>query len=146
MMKIGVVSKRAGVSVGTLRYYEKLGLVQPLQRSENGYRYYDKNVIQRILFIRKAQALQFSLADIKQILTIREQGYPACAKVKELLNQKIYQLNIQIQQLNEFRVELEQYQTRWSERPLDQPESLILCSLIDEVQNYTREHLLTSFN
>lgn len=85
MLKIGAISKQTGVSVGTLRYYESLKLIQPSQRSENGYRYYDEYVIQRILFIKKAQALQFSLSEIGQILAVHGQGHPTCSKVKALL-------------------------------------------------------------
>lgn len=133
MLKIGELAKQTGVSVGTLRYYGSLGLLVPSQRSESGYRYYADDAIEKVQFIRKAQALQFSLADIKQILDIREQGYPVCHTVKALLNQKIEQVNLQIEQLDEFKVELEKYRNQWAERSLDQPNSAKLCSLIDEV-------------
>ena len=133
MLKIGELAKQTGVSVGTLRYYESLGLIEPSQRSESGYRYYAETAIQIIQFIKKAQTLQFSLIEIKQVLTICEQGNPACLAVKSLLNEKIYQVDIQIQHLHEFKSELEQYRERWAERSLDQPNSSKLCSLIDEV-------------
>lgn len=133
MLKIGELGKQTGVSVGTLRYYESLGLIEPSQRAENGYRYYTETAIQKIQFIKKAQALQFSLAEIKQILAIREQGNPACTTVRALLNEKIHQVDIQIQHIHEFKAELEQYRDRWAQRSLDQPDSPRLCSLIDEV-------------
>jgi DNA-binding transcriptional MerR regulator len=133
MLKIGELAKQTGVSVGTLRYYENLGLIEPSQRSESGYRYYAEAVIQKIQFIKKAQALQFSLVEIKQILAICKQGNPACTAVKLLLHEKIHQVDIQIQHLHEFKAELEQYRDRWAERSLDRPNSPNLCSLIDEV-------------
>jgi DNA-binding transcriptional MerR regulator len=133
MLKIGNLAKQTGVSVGTLRYYESLGLIEPSQRSENGYRYYEDAAICKIQFIKKAQALQFSLTDIKQILVTCEQGNPACVTVKKLLNEKIDQVNREIQHLHEFKAELEQYRDRWAERSLDQPDTTKLCSLIDEV-------------
>lgn len=106
MLKIGEFAKQTGVSVGTLRYYESLGLLEPSQRAENGYRYYENAAIFKIQFIKKAQALQFSLTDIKQILTTCEQGNPACLTVKKLLNEKIDQVDSEIQQLHEFKAEL----------------------------------------
>jgi DNA-binding transcriptional MerR regulator len=133
MLKIGELAKQTGISVGTLRYYESLGMIEPSQRSESGYRYYAEAAIQKIQFIKKAQTLQFSLSEIKQILAICEQGNPACIAVKALLNEKIYQVDIQIHHLHEFKAELEQYRDRWAERSLDQPNSSKLCSLIDEV-------------
>lgn len=133
MLKIGELAKQTGISVGTLRYYESLGLIEPSQRSESGYRYYAEAATQKIQFIKKAQTLQFSLSEIKQILAICEQGNPACIAVKALLNEKIHQVDIQIQHLHEFKAELEQYRDRWAERSLDQPNSSKLCSLIDEV-------------
>lgn len=133
MLKIGVIAKQTGVSVGTLRYYENLKLIQPSQRSESGYRYYDENAIQRILFIKKAQTLQFSLSEIGQILAIREQGNPVCSKVKALLNQKIGHIDTQIQHLHELKTLLEEYQSQWTERPLDEPNNPDICNLIKEV-------------
>lgn len=146
MLKIGAIAKQTGVSVGTLRYYESLKLIQPLQRSESGYRYYDEHVVQRILFIRKAQVLQFSLADIGQILAIQEQGHPTCSKVKVLLDEKIDQLDTQIQHLHEFKTALEKYRNQWAERPLDEPNNPTVCSLINEVTNDTKVLLPTSLN
>lgn len=133
MLKIGELGKQTGVSVGTLRYYESLGLIEPFQRAESGYRYYADATVHKVQFIKKAQVLQFSLIDIKQILEVCEQGNPACTTVKKLLNEKIHQVDIQIQHMHEFKAELEQYRDRWTERSLDQPDIPKLCSLIDEV-------------
>ena len=133
MLKIGELAKQTGVTVGTLRYYESLGLLEPSQRLENGYRYYEDTAIFKIQFIKKAQALQFSLTEIKQILEIQEKGNPACTTVKKFLNEKIDQVDSEIQHLYEFKTELEQYRNRWSDRSLDRPDMPKFCSLIDEV-------------
>ncbi len=133
MLKIGELGKQTGVTVGTLRYYESLGLIEPSQRSESGYRYYADTAVHKVQFIKKAQVLQFSLTDIKQILDVCEQGNPACTTVKKLLNEKIHQVDIQVQHLHEFKAELEQYRDRWTERSSDQSDIPKLCSLIDEV-------------
>lgn len=61
LLKIGELAEQADVAVGTIRYYESLGLVEPAHRSESGYRYYVADAIKRVQFIRKAQSLQFSL-------------------------------------------------------------------------------------
>lgn len=61
LLKIGELAEQADVAVGTIRYYESLGLVEPVRRSESGYRYYASDAVKGVQFIRKAQSLQFSL-------------------------------------------------------------------------------------
>lgn len=132
LLKIGELAEQADVAVGTIRYYESLGLVEPTQRSESGYRYYAIDVVKRVQFIRKAQSLQFSLSEIQQILGVRHQGDPACPLVRNLLNQKIAELEQQLHQMATLKTELEAYRNRWADRPLD-PCGQELCSLIEEV-------------
>lgn len=133
LLKIGELAEQADVAVGTIRYYESLGLVEPLHRSESGYRYYAVEAIKRVQFIRKAQSLQFSLSEIQQILGVRHQGDPACPLVRNLLNQKIVELEDQLHRMAALKTELEAYRDRWANRPLDDPCSQELCSLIEEV-------------
>ncbi len=133
MIKIGEFAKQTGVSVATLRYYESLEMLEPAERTESGYRYYAETSIQKVQFIKKAQALQFSLEEIKAVLATREDGNPACTAVKALLKEKIHQVDGQIRSLCEFKVELEHYSDQWADRSLDQPDNPRVCSLIDEV-------------
>ena len=132
LLKIGELAEQANVAVGTIRYYESLGLVEPVHRSESGYRYYALDAIKRVQFIRKAQSLQFSLSEIQQILGVRRQGDPACPLVRNLLNQKIAGLEEQLHRMTTLKTELEAYRDRWADRPLD-PCGQELCSLIEEV-------------
>lgn len=133
LLRIGELAEQTDVAVGTIRYYETLGLLKPVQRSESGYRYYDCSAIKRLRFIKKAQSLQFSLCEIQQVLGVRSQGDPACPLVQDLLKQKIADLKEQIYRMEALKVELEAYQERWTNRPLDDPSSKELCSLIEEV-------------
>lgn len=133
LLKIGELAEQTGVAVGTIRYYETLGLLVPVQRRESGYIYYDNEAIERLRFIKKAQSLQFSLSEIQQVLGVRSQGDPACPLVRDLLKQKIAHLEEQIYRMKTLKQELEAYQERWADRPLDNPCSKELCSLIQEV-------------
>lgn len=69
-LKIGELAKQTGLAVGTLRYYSDQGVLQPIERGNNGYRYYSEDASHQVEFIKKAQALGFSLEEIKQILDI----------------------------------------------------------------------------
>lgn len=133
LLKIGELAEQADVAVGTIRYYESLGLVEPVRRSESGYRYYAIDAVKRVQFIRKAQSLQFSLSEIQQILGVRRQGDPACPLVRNLLNQKIAELEEQLHRMATLKTELEAYRDRWVDKPLDDPCGQELCSLIEEV-------------
>jgi DNA-binding transcriptional MerR regulator len=112
-LKIGEVAKQTGVSVGTLRYYEGLKLLQPAERGENGYRHYNPDTILQVKFIKQAQALGFSLEEIRQILDVRDRGETPCDFVQVLLKHKIEQMEAQIQQMVAFKAELEEYRDRW---------------------------------
>jgi DNA-binding transcriptional MerR regulator len=134
-LKIGELAALANVAVATIRYYETLGLLDPTSRGDSGYRYYDDEAVRQLQFIKKAQALQFSLSEIRQILGVRRQGSPACGLVRGLLDRKITHLDEQIRLMQSLKVELEDYRDRWIDRPLDNPDSEELCSLIEEVSS-----------
>ena len=132
-LKIGELAKQTGFAVGTLRYYSDLGLLQPVQRGDNGYRYYSQDAGQQVEFIKKAQALGFTLEEIKQVLDVRDRGEKPCALVQSLLDIKIEQIQIQIRRMTLFKTELEEYRTAWTNNP--NPESMPqeVCPLISSV-------------
>jgi DNA-binding transcriptional MerR regulator len=113
-LKIGELAKQTSLAVGTLRYYSDLGILQPVHRGDNGYRYYSQDAHKQVEFIKKAQALGFTLEEIKQILDVRDRGEKPCHLVQSLLDHKIEQLKIQIKKMSLFQQELQQYRTSWS--------------------------------
>ncbi len=130
-LRIGQVSKQTGVAVGALRYYEELGLLTAM-RGKNGYRYYPPSAVQQVNFIKKAQSLGFSLEDIHQILTVHQKGNVPCDLVQSLLQEKIEQLESQIQEMLSFKHHLMQYQDSWaSTQPRPKPGDI--CPLIETV-------------
>lgn len=130
-LKIGALSKQTDVAVGALRYYESLGLLQS-ERGENGYRHYSPDAVHQVQFIKKAQAIGFSLEEIGEVLTVHEKGDTPCGLVQSLLQEKIDQLAAQIRQMTEFKTELEEYRDRWAS---SQPKGLPgdICPLIETV-------------
>lgn len=67
---IGALAKRAGVGIDTVRYYERSGLLAPKTRLQSGYRRYSGAELARLRFIRRAQALGFSLKEIRELLAL----------------------------------------------------------------------------
>ncbi|MEM8828230.1 MAG: heavy metal-responsive transcriptional regulator [Cyanobacteria bacterium P01_G01_bin.19] len=131
--KIGELAKQTGLTVGTLRYYSDLGLLQPVIRGNNGYRYYDQSASRQVEFIRKAQTIGFTLEEIKTILDIRDRGEKPCNLVRDLLDSKIKQLEIQIKKMSLFKQELEEYRTSWINNPNRESDSQEVCPLISSV-------------
>jgi len=97
--QIGEMAKRAGVKVSTLRYYDACGLLPPAQRAESGYRLYTPEQLERLRLILEARRLGLSLRQIRQVLALREEGLPPCARVARLFERMVEQLNARIEQL-----------------------------------------------
>jgi len=132
-LKIGELAKQTSLTVGTLRYYSDIGLLQPVQRGDNGYRYYSQNASKQVEFIKKARAIGFTLEEIKTILQVRDRGEKPCSLVQSLLDNKIAQLETQIKKMSLFKGELEEYRTSWSNSPNPESDSQEVCPLIASV-------------
>ncbi|MCC4798826.1 zinc-responsive transcriptional regulator [Enterovibrio norvegicus] len=107
MLQIGQLAKRAGVSGDTLRFYEKVGLLQPASRSDSGYRLYDEDAISRIHFILKAKRIGLTLEEIQELLDIRlEASQHSCAEVKGITQNKLNEIDQKIAELTQIRMAL----------------------------------------
>ena len=130
-LKIGEVSKQTGIAVGALRYYEDLGLLRST-RGANGYRYYRANAVHQVQFIKKAQALGFSLEEVGEVLNVYAQGDVPCEMVRSRLEDKIAQLEEKIKNTIAFKQELERYRDQWAASP-PQAKPDDICPLIETV-------------
>lgn len=97
--KIGSVARETGISIDTIRFYEKEGLVKRSGRSEGGFRLFDQRQIRDLRFIRKSQELGFSLSEIRELLIVRDESVPSCSHVKELLERKLTTIRHKIEEL-----------------------------------------------
>jgi MerR family Zn(II)-responsive transcriptional regulator of zntA len=103
-MRIGELSKSTGFKVETLRYYEKLNLLEPISRTEAGYREYDSESLKQLRFIKQAKSVGFSLSEIAELLTLRvERDQHSCGDVKQIAEQKIDQIDCKINELDKMR-------------------------------------------
>lgn len=101
---IGALARRAGVGIDTVRYYEREGLLEPRARLASGYRRYSEHEIARLRFIRKAQALGFSLNEIRELLSLsslRDVG-----RVKKKAEAKLSDVDRRIAELQRVRAAL----------------------------------------
>ena len=102
-MRIGELAEATGTTTKTLRFYEDSGLLPPPERTINGYRDYDQEAIARLDFIRRGRAAGLTLAQIREVLDIRDTGTAPCHHVKELLDIRLTVLDQQITDLQALR-------------------------------------------
>ena len=105
-MRIGELTERSGVPSTALRYYEQSGLLPAPSRTSAGYRIYDIDVLPRLKFIKAAQAVGLSLADIREILQIRDSGRAPCHHVVSLLEQRRAEVAARIRELSQLERDL----------------------------------------
>lgn len=113
LLRIGELANRAGVGVQTLHHYERLGLLPKPDRSAANYRLYRSDSLRRVQFIKKAQALGFTLEEIKEILALRQHGSDPCRCVADVGKQHLQEVDARIAALQQFRPELAAVVPQW---------------------------------
>ena len=110
---IGQVKDISGIPIGTIRYYESLGLIESSARTEGGFRQFSSDVFTRLSFIKRAQGLGLSLQEIGEILQVYDRGKPPCDDIQRKLKQKVKDINKQINDLLDLRSELQGLISDW---------------------------------
>ncbi|WP_323672773.1 heavy metal-responsive transcriptional regulator [Candidatus Poriferisodalis multihospitum] len=105
-MRIGEMGDRCGVSTKTIRYYESIGLLDEPERTASGYRAYAADAVERLRFIRDAQATGLTLAEISSVLELKSAGERSCAHTTALIEAHVDAIDVQISQLRSARTEL----------------------------------------
>lgn len=105
MTQIGETSRQLGISVDTLRYYEKIDLLPPVHRKPSGIRVYGEKDFSRIKFIKRAQSMGFSLDEIKELLRFREAPQQAKPAVRELAGAKLQEIERHLDDLKILQAE-----------------------------------------
>lgn len=112
----GELAKMCGVSPDTVRHYERLGLIPTAVRGSNGYRRFPRQAADRVMLIRRAVAIGFSLAEIAGILRQRESGEPPCHRVRAMAEGKLDDLDRRIAEMSAMREELRKIIEQWDGR------------------------------
>ncbi|MCE7998349.1 MAG: Cu(I)-responsive transcriptional regulator [Rhodobiaceae bacterium] len=128
-MKIGTLAERAGLSTKTIRYYEKVGLIDPPPRTEGGYRSYTDDDIDVLRFVARARGLGFSVKECKALLTLYSDRSRASADVKALALAHIEEVDRKIKELQSIRNTLGELATKCHGD--DRPD----CPIIEELSN-----------
>jgi DNA-binding transcriptional MerR regulator len=116
LLRVGDVATQAGVSVDTVRHYERKGVLRNVARDGSGYRRYPADAVQRVLVIRKAIALGFSLDELADIFRERAAGKPPCGRVRDLARRKLVELDERIAALTALRASVAETIAGWDDR------------------------------
>src|SRR5215471_18205834 len=105
-LSVGQLAARAGVRADTIRYYERAGLLPEPNRTDGDHRRYGAADLDRLLFIRGAQRLGLRLAQIRELLAVRDTGVCPCAPAEVLLRGHVSEIDQEIARLTALRAEL----------------------------------------
>jgi DNA-binding transcriptional MerR regulator len=105
-MKISDLAAKTGTTPKTLRFYEEISLLSPPERTFSGYRDYDESAIVRIQFVKAGQAIGLTLAEIRNLLLIRDEGTSPCEAAIDLLDQHLEEVSRRISELKNLKRDL----------------------------------------
>ena len=105
-MKIGEAAQASGVNPKTIRYYEDISVLPDPGRTPSGYRDYATQDVDRLVFVKGARRLGFTLAEIREVLAFRERGERPCTYVLSVLDRQVDDLDRRITELKELRADL----------------------------------------
>jgi len=129
-MKIGEVAERSGVPAKTIRFWEDHRLLPAPARTPVGYREFDPAILERLAFIRHAQAAGLTLEHIRQVLDIRDDGQPPCVHVAGLIARRLAEVEARLAELARARDQLAALAARAAAQ--DPADCYGYCSIIAE--------------
>jgi DNA-binding transcriptional MerR regulator len=134
-LQIGRVARETGLSIDTIRFYEREGLLRPQARSKGGFRLFSREDVRSLKFVRQAQELGFSLKEIRELLALRDGSMRACEHVRDLLEQKVWRVREKLEELRKLERELDgALATCRAELPRRFHHHEDRCPLLDEIR------------
>jgi DNA-binding transcriptional MerR regulator len=118
---IGEAAARSGVSVDTIRFYERVGVLPKPPRSDGGYRRYSEAGVARIAFVRRAAQFGFPLKELAAFLRARERGQPPCRSVRAAGARLLAEMDSRLEELTHARHELARTLEAWDSRLASTP-------------------------
>lgn len=138
-LTIGKLSKMAGVTNDTVRFYERYGLIDPVGRSNSNYRLYREEDAVRLRFIKRGKELGFSLKEIKDLLALNEDPNATKADIRARTKKKAEDIKQKIHELSRILTALE-HLVEACDGHGPARECLILKSLITTIENSDKQH------
>jgi MerR family mercuric resistance operon transcriptional regulator len=132
-LSIGKVAARTGCNIETIRFYEKEGLLPPPGRTEGGHRLYTTEMVGRLVFVRRCRELGFSMAEIRQLLSLVDGDQVSCERVKDIADQHLLDIRSKIADLRKMERTLRDLSSQCSGDDVPQ------CPIIEVLQQTRRQ-------
>lgn len=133
MFTVSELAGRAEVTPDTVRHYVHIGMLRPERNPHNGYKLFSDVDVTRLRFIRQAQGLGFTLAEIAEILGHSTNGNSPCPQVREVMQRRIVENKAKLKELNTLQKRMEDALKRWETMPNGQPDGDSVCHLIESI-------------
>lgn len=130
-MKVKQLADRNTVNIDTVRYYTRIGLLNPKKNPTNGYKEYSALDEQRLQFILQAKSLGFSLQDIETFIKESQLGHSPCPMVREILHERIQETQEKIAQMQQNCQQMQAALASWQALPDCTPTGNHVCHLIE---------------
>lgn len=115
-MIVNQLAREAAVPSHVVRYYARIGLLEPIRQPENGYRLFRPSDVKRLNFIREAQRLGFTLSEIRALLSSNERGTPTCCgTMKDTLRRRLMETRQKIEELKALEKRMENALAQWGD-------------------------------
>jgi len=125
---IGQLAKKSGVSVDTIRYYEKIGLLDKAQRTAGNYRHYSEQMLSELLFLKHCRELGITIQDIQKLKGLAEDPSQTCMDVDHLIDQYLAEVSQKIKNLEHLKQDLSHLKQQCSQhRTIEQ------CGILKEL-------------
>jgi len=131
-MTVLELARRAGVTADTVRHYTRSGLLVPIRDESNGYNCYSNSDLARMLFIRKARLLGFSVEDVRVIFKESNHGRSPCPQVRQIMQQRLLETSIKLQDMAKLQARMEHAVALWAHMPDGMPDGEAVCHLIEK--------------
>ena len=125
------LADRCQVTTDAVRYYTRIGLLNPTREPSNGYKLYSEVDATRLDFIRRAKRLGYTLNEIAQIVSDAEQGESPCPRVRKIIQHRIGDIRHQLEDALQLLNRMEQAMTEWEQMPDGIPDGKTICQLIE---------------
>lgn len=133
-MNVTQLARRADTTADTVRHYTNVGVLRPSRNPENGYRQYNRDDLRRLHFALQARSLGFTLADINQLIQASESGDSPCDTTRELIEQRLSEVQQRIHDLQHLSARMQQALESWSDHPNCAGGDDRICVLIDSFE------------
>ena len=132
-MTVTQVARQANVSPHTVRYYTRIGLLQPARRRDNGYKEFSTGELHRLKFIRRAQRLGFTLAEIEEILRRAARHESPCPLVRQIVAKRIQENRAVLNEVSALVSRMERAAAVWATMKDGAPDGHAVCALIESL-------------